>query len=41
VGAGLYQINVTVPSLAGGKYPVVAQVAGAATQSGVSLKVAS
>jgi uncharacterized protein (TIGR03437 family) len=41
VGVGLYQINVTVPSLADGTYAVVAQVAGAATQSGVSLKVAS
>jgi uncharacterized protein (TIGR03437 family) len=39
VGAGLYQINVTVPSLADGTYPVFAQVAGATTQSGVSLKV--
>jgi uncharacterized protein (TIGR03437 family) len=39
VGAGLYQINVTVPSLANGTYPVVAQVAGATTQSGVSLTV--
>ena len=41
VGAGLYQINVTVPSLANGTYPVVGQVAGVNTQSGVTLKVQS
>jgi uncharacterized protein (TIGR03437 family) len=41
VGAGLYQINVTVPSLANGTYPVVAQVAGVATQAGVTLTVQS
>ena len=41
VGAGLYQINVTVPSLANGTYPVLAQVGGVSTQSGVSLTVQS
>jgi uncharacterized protein (TIGR03437 family) len=41
VGAGLYQVNVTVPSLANGTYPVVAQVAGVSTQSGVNLTVKS
>jgi uncharacterized protein (TIGR03437 family) len=41
VGAGLYQINVTVPALANGTYPVLAQVAGASSQSGVNLTVQS
>ena len=41
VGAGLYQINVTVPSLTAGTYPVIAQVAGVNTQTGVTLKVQS
>ncbi|MCU1233452.1 MAG: hypothetical protein JWP63_1419 [Candidatus Solibacter sp.] len=39
VGAGLYQINVTVPSLANGTYPVIAQVGGSSTQSGVTMTV--
>jgi uncharacterized protein (TIGR03437 family) len=39
VGTGLYQINVTVPALASGTYPVVATVGGVASQNGVSLKV--
>lgn len=39
VGAGLYQINVVVPTLADGDYAVVCQVAGISTQSGVVLKV--
>jgi uncharacterized protein (TIGR03437 family) len=41
VGAGLYQINVTVPSLTDGTYPVVGTVAGVSTQTGVSVKVQS
>lgn len=41
VGAGLYQINVTVPSLTAGTYAVIAQVAGVDTQTGVTLKVQS
>jgi uncharacterized protein (TIGR03437 family) len=39
VGAGLYQINITIPSLANGEYAVVAQVAGVSTPTGVLLKV--
>ena len=39
VGTGLYQINVTVPALTGGNYPVVASVGGVSSQSGVVLKV--
>ncbi len=38
-GAGLYQINMTVPNLPNGDYAVAAQVAGLSTQSGVLLKV--
>lgn len=40
VGTGLYQINVTVPALAAGTYPVIATVGGASSQSGVMLKIA-
>ena len=40
-GAGLYQINITVPLMSDGDYPVVAQVAGLSTQSGVLLKIQS
>jgi hypothetical protein len=40
-GAGLYQINVTVPALANGTYPVIAQVVGVTTQAGVFLAVQS
>jgi uncharacterized protein (TIGR03437 family) len=39
VGTGLYQINVMVPSLANGTYPVIATVLGVSTQTGVTLKV--
>jgi uncharacterized protein (TIGR03437 family) len=39
VAAGLYQFNVTVPSLADGDYEVIAKVAGLSTQSGVKLKI--
>jgi uncharacterized protein (TIGR03437 family) len=39
VGAGLYQINVTVPPVAAGTYPVLASVDGATSQSNVMLKV--
>ena len=38
VGAGLCQINVTVPVLADGDHAVLAQVAGVSTQTGVLLK---
>jgi uncharacterized protein (TIGR03437 family) len=37
VGAGLYQINVTVPSLAAGDHEVIAQIAGLSTPAGVLL----
>lgn len=40
VGTGLYQLNVVVPSLASGTYPVVASVGGVSSQSGVVLKLA-
>ncbi len=36
---GLYQFNVTVPSLASGDHEVIAEIAGQRTQSGVLLKV--
>jgi uncharacterized protein (TIGR03437 family) len=36
---GLYQINVTVPNVGSGDQPVIAQIAGLSTQSGVLLKV--
>jgi uncharacterized protein (TIGR03437 family) len=39
VGTGLNQLNVVVPALAAGTYPVVATVGGASSQSGVTLKV--
>jgi uncharacterized protein (TIGR03437 family) len=39
VGTGLYQINVTMPVLASGTYPVVASVRGVSSKSGVSLKI--
>ncbi len=39
VAAGLVQLNVTVPSLADGDYPVVAQVAGLNTQSSVLVRI--
>jgi uncharacterized protein (TIGR03437 family) len=39
VGAGLYQLNVTVPVLAAGTYPVVAIVNGVSSQTGVTLKI--
>ena len=39
VGTGLYQLNVAVPALANGSYPVVASVNGVSSQSGVVLKV--
>ncbi len=41
VGAGLYQINLTVPVLADGDHAVVAQVSGVSTQAGVLLKIKS
>ena len=39
VGTGLYQINVAVPALANGTYPVLATVKGVTSQSGVTVKV--
>jgi uncharacterized protein (TIGR03437 family) len=39
VAAGLYQFNVTVPSLASGDHAVVAELSGSRTQSGVLLRV--
>jgi uncharacterized protein (TIGR03437 family) len=39
VGAGLYQINVTVPTLANGDAAVVAQIGGVQTQPAVSISV--
>jgi uncharacterized protein (TIGR03437 family) len=41
VGAGLYQINVTVPVLPDGDHAVLAQVSGVSTQTGVLLKIKS
>jgi uncharacterized protein (TIGR03437 family) len=38
-GSGLYQFNVTVPSLADGDAAVVATIGGVATQTGVSITV--
>jgi uncharacterized protein (TIGR03437 family) len=40
VGTGLYQLNVVVPALASGTYPVLASVGGVSSQGGVVLKVA-
>src|SRR5882724_11540570 len=40
VGTGLYQLNVAVPALASGTYPVLATVKGVTSQTGVTLKVA-
>jgi len=37
-GTGLYQINVTIPSLADGDHEVIAHVQGIQTASGVFLK---
>ena len=39
VGTGLYQINITVPNLTSGTYPVVATVNGVSSQSGVTLRI--
>jgi uncharacterized protein (TIGR03437 family) len=39
VGTGLYQINLTVPALSAGTYPVVATVNGVSSQSGVNLRI--
>jgi uncharacterized protein (TIGR03437 family) len=39
VGPGLYQINVTVPSLSAGDQDGVATVAGVPSQSGAKLKL--
>lgn len=39
VGTGLYQLNIVVPNLTSGSYPVVATVNGVASQSGVMLKI--
>ncbi len=39
VGPGLYQLNVTVPSLPNGDAAVVATIGGASTQTGVSVTV--
>jgi uncharacterized protein (TIGR03437 family) len=39
VGPGLYQFNVTVPSLPGGDAAVLATIGGVATQTGVSVTV--
>jgi uncharacterized protein (TIGR03437 family) len=41
VGTGLYQLNVVVPSLSNGTYPVLATVNGVTSQTGVTLKVQS
>jgi uncharacterized protein (TIGR03437 family) len=38
-GSGLYQFNVTVPSLADGDAAVVATIGGVATHTGVSITV--
>ena len=40
-GVGLYQLNITVPSLANGDHPVTAQVGGVWTQSFATLRVQS
>ena len=40
-GAGLYQLNVTVPGLPDGDHAVLAEIAGLRTQSGVLLKTQS
>ena len=39
VGAGLYQFNVTVPYVPNGDAPVLAQIGGAQTQTGVSITI--
>jgi len=39
VGAGLYQINVAVPELPDGEYPVTATVSGVSSQQGVLLQI--
>ena len=39
VSPGLYQFNVTVPSLPSGDAPITAQIGGVQTQTGVSLTV--
>jgi uncharacterized protein (TIGR03437 family) len=39
VGAGLYQINVMVPSLPAGEHEVIARIAGLDTPSGILLKI--
>jgi uncharacterized protein (TIGR03437 family) len=39
VGTGLYQLNVAVPNLTSGSYPVVATVNGTSSQSGVTIKI--
>ncbi len=41
VGTGLYQLNVAVPALANGTYPVLVTVKGITSQSGIVLKVQS
>jgi uncharacterized protein (TIGR03437 family) len=39
VGAGLYQFNVTVPSVANGDAAVVAQIGGVQTQTGALITI--
>lgn len=39
VGAGLYQVNVQVPDLPDGEYPVIATVNGVSSQQGVLLQI--
>jgi uncharacterized protein (TIGR03437 family) len=39
VAAGLYQFNVTVPTLADGDHEVKADIAGLSTQQGALLKI--
>jgi uncharacterized protein (TIGR03437 family) len=39
VASGEFQINVTVPGLAPGEYPVTVQVAGQSSQSGVVIPI--
>ena len=41
VGTGLYQLNIMVPAMSNGTYPVLATVKGVTSQSGVTLKIQS
>jgi uncharacterized protein (TIGR03437 family) len=39
VAAGLYQFNVTIPALPDGEQPIIADIGGVSTQSGLLIAI--